>query len=242
MIAVSDHHGQFADEAAVYAVPLPEIKDAGRNFVPVKHGDLIDTIKATADARGWSIANGKFALTKDTLGLAAAWDLTIPGMDPPGGQSFGLGLLTANDRHKKLKLVVGTRVFCCNNGACTGEVVLSYTHTKGANLAGSVDEGFGRYVIAAEKVAALVAQMRETEIAPKVANDVLMEAGRRKLMPWSRIGAVDAEFRKPTFAEQGTGTAWAMFSAFTYVIQRCPPQTQMPNQNRFRELLMTTAA
>ena len=58
-------------------------------------------------------------------------------------------------------------------------------------------------------------------------------------MPWSRIGAVDKEYRQPTFAEHGRGTSWALLNAFTYTVKRNPALKQMEQMNRFRELLPT---
>ena len=64
-----------------------------------------------------------------------------------------------------------------------------------------------------------------------------MEAGRQRLMPWSRIGKVDAEYRKPTFAEHGQGPRYALLQAFTNQVKQNAPLTQMTSMDRFRGLL-----
>jgi len=83
----------------------------------------------------------------------------------------------------------------------------------------------------------VVEDLRNNKLRPAQADEILMEAGRNRLMPWSRIGAVDKEYRNPTFAEHGRDTSWALLNAFTHTVKRNPPIEQMNQMNRFRALL-----
>lgn len=212
-------------------------KGAGSHYKAIQHGELIDAMDAAADDRGWKLTGGKFSLSKDRRGLAAAFDLTGGDLDAPEGQTLGMGVLTANDRRTPLKIVVGTTVACCNNGMVSGELILKMKHTIGKDLPGVLSDAFDRYATAAKMIESQVAAMRETGLSDRVANEVLMNAGRNGVMPWSMVGKVDAEYRKPTFAEHGRGTSWAMLNAFTHIVKACNPATQLSRISAFRGYL-----
>lgn len=215
-------------------------KRAGAYWQGIPHHDLTSALIDEVNSRGWKITEQAYAVSKDKADLAGAFTLEVKGLEAPEGQSLSLGFLTSNAMRRSLKMVVGTKVACCNNGMATGEIVLHKKHTSGFNLFKEIEEACDAYLIKAATIADTVKSLREQEIGEDDVDSILMEAGRSKLMPWSRIGAVDAEYRKPTYAEHGTGTSWALLNAFTHTVKRNPPQQQMEQMNRFRAMLPTT--
>jgi hypothetical protein len=80
--------------------------------------------------------------------------------------------------------------------------------------------------------------MRTIELDVPTVDKALMQAGRDGLMSWSRIGQVDEEYNKPTFADHNEKTAWGLYNAFSYVLQKMPPQYHLNSMNQFRKILI----
>ena len=221
------------------AVKLERPTKAGAYWQGIPHGALVNTLADEIRSRGWDVTEQRFSLSKDKGDLAGAFGLNIKDVNLPEGQSLSLGFLTSNMMRRSLMVVVGSKVAVCNNGMATGEIVMQRKHTSGFNLIGEIESALDQYVDKANKISGIVAGMRETELSPTQSDEILMEAGRQRLMPWARIGAVDKEYKNPTFAEHGRGTSWALLNAFTYTVKRNPAMEQMNQMNRFRELLPT---
>ena len=218
-------------------IPLERPPKAGAYWEGVPHGALVNTLSDEIRSRGWNITDQKFSLSKDKGDLVGAFGLEIKGVDAPEGQTLSLGFTTSNMMRMSLKLLVGTQVTVCLNGMATGEIVMQRKHTHGFNMFQEIESSLDQYIPRAQKINHIVKSFQECEISDKVTDRILMEAGRSRLMPWSRIGAVDKEYRKPTFAEHGKGTSWALLNAFTHTVKRNPPLQQMDQMNKFRELL-----
>lgn len=215
---------------------------AGRYWQGVSHKDLVLGLYDEISYRGWMVTEERYALSKSGSELAGALTLDSTDIDLPDGQTLSLGFLNSNAMKRSLRIVVGTNVVCCNNGMCTGEIVMARKHTKGMNLFDELAGAMNRYVTCAKNVKTTVAGLREAELSSKDAEHILMDAGRQKMMPWSRIGEVDAEYREPRFKEHGEDTSWALLNAFTYVVKKNPPLNQMGQINSFRALLPSTTA
>jgi hypothetical protein len=226
-------------------IQLPELRRvqlktpsfAGKWWRGIQHGELVDTLLERIGKRGWTPGDMQFSLGSDGADLAGAIDLDAPGLAPPDGTRLGLGLMTSNAQHHSLRLYVGATVMVCHNGMATGEIVLCHKHTINFRLKEEIDFALEDYEFHAGRMNQMTERLKQRELSPTEAEHSLMEAGRNGLMAWSRIGAVDREYRKPRFAEIGTGTSWALLNAFTYVSKRSSPMRQLENINRFRELL-----
>ena len=136
MISVCNTNARL-DEVQQVEVKRPE--SAGRVWQGISHRKLTETLMEDMLGRGWVINSMAFNLSKDKADLAGAFDITLPNLDAPKGQMFSLGFLTSNAMRKPLKFVVGTRVFVCNNGMATGEIILSHKHTFRFDLEFKVD-------------------------------------------------------------------------------------------------------
>jgi len=234
MITVYGANTSLAD---LNRIPLQRPAKAGAYWQGIPHGALASALVDEIGTRGWVIKGQRFAVSKDKADLAGAFTLDIKGLDAPEGQELSLGFLTSNMMRRSLLLVVGTNVVVCNNGMATGEIVMQRKHTHGFQLFGEIEAALDQYVAKARGINEVVEDLRNNKLRPAQADEILMEAGRNRLMPWSRIGAVDKEYRNPTFAEHGRDTSWALLNAFTHTVKRNPPIEQMNQMNRFRALL-----
>jgi hypothetical protein len=223
----------------LHQVEVKEPANVGGRWQGFQHGQLVCIIMDEIRARGWKINDMQFAMSKDEADLAGAFALSIPKIESIAGQDYSLGFLTSNAQRRALKMVVGTRVACCCNGMVTGEIILNLKHTR-TNEAFLIDEisnASARYLNKAQEIPLMINRMRERELGKEEASELLLEAGRLKLLPWARIGCVDQEYRHPTFGEHGKNNSWALLNAFTHIVKEQNPLNQMDRMNRFRELL-----
>jgi len=233
--------GKNATLEQVREVPLVQPDGAGKWWRGIQHGVLVDTLTAQIESKGWKITDQQFALQKNGARLVGAFDLRLPNVKSPGGMTLGLGLLTDNICEQSLRLYAGATMTICSNGMVSGEHILRHKHTINFDLRQEVDWALDDYMISARKLRKIVARMRKTELKEPRFEHTLIEAGRRGLMPWSRLSDVDHEYHKSSFGEEEfqPGTEWALMGAFTHVCKRNPIQSQMDQINRFRELLTT---
>ena len=224
---------------------------AGSRWRPVAHADLVDVLLDECTLRGWGVLDQKYAVARQGAEMAGALGVQIKGtdgasLDLPDGITMGLGFANSNSRRACLRLTMGATVACCTNGMVTGNILLKKKHEGSFDLVDTVADALDQYALSARAVPASIAALRSTTISPAQAADVLMEAGRRKLVGWSAIGRVDAEYNRPTFAEHGKGTSWALLQAFTFAARdNISPVRQMDTYRKFMELLpssMATAA
>ena len=234
MIYVYDENTKLED---LHRIPLRRPAKAGVRWKGIPHGVLAMVLTESITKRGWKITDTKFAVSPNEAEMAGAFQLEIPDINIPEGQKLALGLLTSNAMKRSLLMVAGTEVTCCENGLATGQIVLRRKHTTGFNLQNEIDESLTQYRREVSAIPNIVASLREYDLSNWEQCRILMTAGREKLMPWSRIGKVDAEYQKPTFAEHGRGTSWSLLQAFTHHVKENSPLTQMTAMNRFRELL-----
>ena len=239
MITVYDANTKLED---LHHIALRRPEKAGLRWQGIPHGALVKSLIAAIEKRGWEVKDTKFSVSPNETEMAGALNLKINDVKLPEGLSLSLGILTSNAMKRSLLMVAGANVACCLNGMATGQIVMRKKHTIGFNLENEIQDSLDEYRKQVIGIDQVVADLKETELPQKEADRVLMEAGRQRLMPWSRIGKVDAEYRKPTFAEHGQGTSYALLQAFTYHVKKNAPLTQMTSMNRFRELLPVAPA
>lgn len=223
--------------AQVQQVKLERPKHAKSFWQGIEHKVLIDAVEDECRTRGWKIEGCQFSLSPDKHDLAGAFRLNVGDVKLPEGQGLELGFLTSNAMRRRLKLVVGTRVFVCNNGMVSGDLVLCNKHTSGFDLFGALEGAMDLYHERALELPKKIRALQQRELAPVEVEHLLVETGRQEIMPWSRIGQVDEEYRNPTFGDHAVKTSWGLLNAFTHIVKKCPPLGQMDQINSFRELL-----
>lgn len=230
-------HGDNMTLAEVRAVPLVRPPGAGGYWAGIKHGDLVDGILNECKKRKWKILDTKFAVSGDGAALVGAFDVAVPGVKTPADLTLGLGVIHANTRKCRARLVCGATVSVCTNGLVIGEVLMKRKHTINMDLDYELDAALDQYVVRAKRIGKDVDELRINIAAHYSSDRYLMEAARRKLMPWSRIGDVDREYHKPTYPEFQGDTAWGLLNAFSMIAKRNPPLKQMLQIKGFYELL-----
>jgi len=212
-------------------------------FKGIQHGTLVENIHEVLDQNEIQVTEENwFASGKDFQTLCGSMSLDIPGLDPIEGASYSLGIHHSNLGHNAFKFAVGAKIFICSNGMVSGDFVLKHKHTTGLDLLESIGVGVDTYLNKVREVKIVAEAMQQKELITKDVDHALMQAGREGLMGWSRIGQADKEYHKPTFADHNQKTAWGLYNAFTYTMQKMPPQYHMKSMNRFREILVNETA
>jgi hypothetical protein len=230
-------YGQNRTLDQVRGIPLLTPDGVSPRWKGIRHGELVDVVVEEAESRGWGINESAFSINKDGTDLVGAFDIAIPNVDAPEGTQFSLGIVNNNNRKKSLQLYTGAVVAICSNGMATGKSVLKRMHTSGFRLKDSIADTFDDYLMSCRATHNIIRKLQHRELADLEEEHLLIEAGRKGLMPWSRIGDVDREYHKPRFEEFEDRTSWSLLNAFTYVAKRNSPFQQMEQIGQFRNLL-----
>src|SRR5690242_16427889 len=116
-------------------IAAPEATDT---FKPVPHSTLVESLIETLSFRHINVVKDEYAVTPDGMRLFGVMELETTFK----GARFALGLRNANDRSMRLGLVVGFRLFVCDNLAFYGDYqpVLA-KHSKHFNLENALSVG-----------------------------------------------------------------------------------------------------
>ena len=221
------------------AIPVIKPGWSSDRWQGIQHGELVEMIHGKLQENKVLVTDESwFPNGPDLQRLNGSMSLEIPGVDAVEGTSFSLGVLHSNLGDHALKFAVGAKIFICSNGMVIGDYTVNRKHTTGLDLNESIGVGIETYIERAKEIPAVIQNMKETRLSKVAADQSLMQAGREGLMSWSRIGMVDKEYRKPTFAAHNEKTAWSLYNAFTYTIQKMPAQYHIKGLNRFREILI----
>ena len=241
MITSTKERGSSLSE--LKSIPLIVPEWASSRWQGIQHGELVETIHTQLDHHNINVIDeGWYVSGPDVQRLNGSMSLEIPGVKSMEGTSFSLGVQHSNLGDHALKFAVGAKIFICSNGVVIGDYAVKRRHTIGLNLMESIGIGIETYINKVKDVPIVVQKMRDTEMRDDDVDHALMAAGREGLVSWSRIGQVDKEYRKPTFADHDEKTAWGLYNAFTYTIQKMPPQYHIKSMNRFREILVNGVA
>lgn len=232
--------GKRATLAQLKRIKTPRPNKAGAYWKPLPHTEFIDTIRSEAKKRNWELSNLNFYLSNDKQDMIGTCNLIVPSIKAPAGQVLSMGFINSNAQRFAAKIAVGSTVLVCSNGIVTGEIVLQRKHTIGFNVQIELAVAFDEYKERAEELPTITQWLKQHQLTETQANAFLIEAGRRGLMPWSRIGQVDHEFYHPTYPEIGTGTAWALLNAFTLIAKQNPPLKQLDQIHEFLDLLIVS--
>jgi hypothetical protein len=224
-------------------VVTPERDRDTSRWKGIQHGELADTIVKGLQERAVTIKDECWYVgRKDDAHLTGSLKITVPKKKSPKGMDFSLGVHHGNDMSYALKFAVGTHIHICENGMVSGDIALKKLHTKGFNLVSAVGDGLDQFLNQLDNVGSFIESLKAIDISDQARDEVLMEAGRQGLLPWSRIGKVDKEFRKPTFAAFNQRNAWGLYNAFTYIIQKSPAHDQISGMSEFKDMLLKRQA
>lgn len=234
---ITVHGGKNFTDAELKNMELKRPVGVSDRWQGVAHYDLVKTLENRMDAAGWKFEDRILAVDKTGFDMVGAWNVSVPGIADMEDQKLAIGFSHSNCCKRSLRLLVGSVVRVCTNGLVSGEVVLTKKHTIGLDLDAEIDGGLTRYVEAAKQLKARTDALKETELADEQVDHILMEAGRNHLIGYCTLGRVSEEYFHPTFADNGSKTAWGLYNAFTHVIKKTCVNTQLDLMYKFQNLM-----
>jgi hypothetical protein len=248
---------------ALATIPVTERGDRSTRWAGLQHGTLANTVLEKAEARGlqirrddWKVSIdgarlfGSLWIDHESTALKRAADAGIEahgydGFDP---KIVGLrmGVLSSNDSTYALTLIVIARVLVCSNGMTVegGHITARRKHTTniGLELPGIVEAGIDTYVNRVGQIGETQSQLEALDFTRQGDVDhTIMEAGRRGIFPWSKVGRVEKEWRDIRHPEFRDRNGWSLMNCFSEVAKRFNPVREIQAVDRVRELVIETA-
>src|SRR4029079_8518601 len=225
--------GWEATKADLAAVPVPEPTES---YHPVPYGRFIEEVELHVPRFGLTVHSSAFALAR--AGSQMFGVLTCTNGHARADYALAIGLRNSYDRSLSVGLVAGTRVFCCDNLAFSGEVKMSRKHTVHVfrDMPDLIYRMLGQVSSMREWIDGEIAAMKTRELPPAHAHHLMVEAIRANVLPASRLPKVLEAWEEPKHEEFVPRTAWSLFNAFTEVAKGSGPRAQMEGSLKLSSL------
>lgn len=187
-----------------------------RTWYPLPHSDLIDQVEEQLESAGFEITSQVHALSHGDQRYFGVLQVETSKREH-NDYSWVVGLRNSHDKSYPAGLVAGSRVFCCDNLAFTGEVRISRKHTRFAvrDLRHLTSRAVGQLGARFRKLDERIDRYRDCTLNDKQAHDVVIRALDCGAVTASKVPDVLKEWRTPTYQQFTPRNAWALFNAMT---------------------------
>lgn len=228
------HRGGWeATKADLASVPVPE---ATESYHPVPYHRFIEEVELHVPRFGLAVRSSQFALAREGGQMFGV--LTCSNGTPDRDYALAIGVRNSYDRSLAVGLTLGSRVFCCDNLAFSGEVTMHRKHT--VNVFRDLPDLIYRML---SQVAALrgrtdgeIAAMKARDLQPVAAHHLMIQAVKSGVLSASRLPLVIEAWEEPRHEQFVPRTAWSLFNAFTEIQKSAPPRAQMEGSLRLSSL------
>jgi hypothetical protein len=231
------HRGGWeATKADLAAVPVP---DPTESYHPVPYGRFIEEVELHVPRFGLTVQSSGFALAREGGQMFGV--LTCVNGKPAADYALAIGVRNSYDRSLSVGLVAGTRVFCCDNLAFSGEVKMNRKHTVHVfrDLPDLIYRMLSQVNVLKARTDEEIAGMKAFALEDRVAHHLMVLAVKGNALPASKIPQVLERWLWPTHEEFKLRTAWSLFNAFTEVQKGGSPRFQMEGSLRLTQLFRT---
>jgi hypothetical protein len=175
-------------------VPTPE---ATETWYPIPHTILLDQVEKTLEHNGLQIIHQAHALGHEGnryFGL-----LEVRNGDNAHDFSLVVGVRNSHDQTFPAGLVIGSRVFICDNLAFSGEIRICRKHTRWIerDLPQLVEVAVGRLSDQRHKQEVRFLTYKQRDLADDEAHDLVIQALDAQVIPATKIPRVLDEWRDP---------------------------------------------
>lgn len=190
---------------------------------PIAHIELVNSIIETLSFRHINVVKDEYAVTPDGMKLFGVMELETTGE----GFRFSLGLRNANDRSMRLGLVVGIRLFVCDNLAFHGDFqpVLA-KHTKHFDLHAALAVGIDQMQRNFKPMADQVNRWKESQLNDDRAKALMLDAfyGDNAIdCPKHILQHVRHQYFEPQYEDFAPRTLFSLQNAFTSAFKQLEP-------------------
>ena len=225
--------GWSATQADLAAVPVPDATDS---YHPVPYARFLEEIELHVPRFGLTVRSSQFALSREGGQMFGV--LTCANGHNERDYSLAIGLRNSYDRSLSVGLVAGTRVFCCDNLAFSGEVRIQRKHTAHVfrDLPDLIYRMLSSVAALRERQDREIRAMKSTGMAPPTAHHLMVAAVKAHILPASRLPKVLEAWEHPRHDEFASRSAWSLFNAFTEVLQDSAPRVQIEGSLRLSSI------
>jgi hypothetical protein len=195
-----------------YATPAPT-----STHFPIPHFSVVDYVKHSLTFFGHEVVQEDYGVTPDGHKFFGVLSLR----SPYGDYTDMVGLRNSHDKSFPVGVSFGSRVFCCDNMAFTGEHVIKRRHTPKIKreLPGLIAEIIEPLAFARLAIAQTYDRFKATELDDRNADHLVMDMYRKDIINVTRIAdVVRAYDDPPQDFDWGGKTCWRMFNAATYAL------------------------
>jgi uncharacterized protein DUF932 len=228
------HRGGWeVTKADLASVPVPEPTDS---YHPVPYNRFVEEAELHVPRFGLTIQSSAFALAREGNQMFGV--LTCTNGHNAGDYALAIGLRNSYDRSLSVGLVAGTRVFCCDNLAFSGEVTMARKHTANVfrDLPDLIYRMLSQVTVMKARTDEEIAGMKVLPLSPERAHHVMVSAIRAGVTPASRLPKILQAWDEPRHQEFEPRTAWSLFNAFTEVLKARSPRQQMEGSLKLTSL------
>ena len=204
-----------------------DVPDPTGSYHPVPYARFVEEVEIHVPRFGFTVQSQQFALAREGNQMFGV--LTCTNGHNLGDYALAIGLRNSYDRSLSVGLVAGTRVFCCDNLAFSGEATMQRKHTVNVfrDLPDLIYRMLSQVSAMRDRTDVEIAGMKARELAPAGAHHLMVEAIRAGILPASRLPKVIEVWEYPKHEEFSPRTAWSLFNAFTEVQKTCAPRAVM---------------
>src|SRR5712692_4815346 len=209
MTLVVHRAGWEATKADLASVPVPE---PTASYHPVPYGRFVEEVELHVPRFGLRVESSAFALAREGSQMFGV--LTCVNGKPSADYALAIGLRNSYDRSLSVGLVAGTRVFCCDNLAFSGEVRMQRKHTVHVfrDLPDLIYRMLSQVSSMRGRIDGEIAAMKVRELPPAHAHHLMVEAVKANVLPASRLPKVIEAWEEPRHVEFTPRTAWSLFN------------------------------
>jgi hypothetical protein len=198
----------------------------------VPYGRFIEEVELHIPRFGLTVCSSQFALAREGGQMFGV--LTCSNGRPYQDYALAIGVRNSYDRSLAVGLTLGSRVFCCDNLAFSGEATMHRKHTLNVfrDLPDLIYRLLSQVAAMRERNDGEIAAMKVRELPPAHAHHLMVEAVKANVVPASRLPKVIEAWEEPAHVEFQPRTAWSLFNAFTEIQKGAPPRAQMEGSLR----------
>ena len=220
MLHCGAHH-RTLDE--VRAVPTPDTtrgpgsaKKQGCLHVPIPHAKLRDLVVGEIKKQTqFAVVSENYGVTDD--GMKFFGLMEIQNGHNADDHRLVVGIRNSHDKTFAGGLVVGSRVFVCDNLSFSGEIKETRRHTNNImrDLPCQITTAVAQIGNAVNFQEMRFNAYKETSLSAREADHILMNAWRENVLSSRTLGTVREEWDNPTHVEFQLRNVWSLFNNCT---------------------------
>lgn len=207
------------DWEQVEATPCPPATDT---HFPIPHHIFVSSVTDALERQGLEFIAAGHSLNNGGAEYFGIGAVRAKGgdLEQPNWETI-LGLRNAHNKKFTAELAVGSHVFVCDNLAFSGEIHEKRKHTRNiaADLDNLIHRSVGKLGGMMKSQEERILSYRATDISDAMADHLIVEMFRGKVINTQRIPAVLKNWEEPPHAEFEERNLWSLFNAATEALK-----------------------